>query len=726
MIFKDRFRLNNLQRPVAIVLSILVLANALNFAIMEYGTDTQKRVSYSINKSGKQRMLSQKILAYSYIYITHENTRLQTKEKITQLLIDLEDSNNALINGSENISSALSLDESFQKIYYEDPININQKLKRYIYETYDLIKDDEKNLHINNTHLKNIRIQSTPLLHALNQAVTKYEEVAIKESDLRGNIRIINLTLTLIILFLLGKYVLFPLISRVKKREDELIEKEKFSNIVIESNRNAIIAINSKGKIIVFNQAAQKMFGYKKEEMLGTFNLHKIVPHNFREAHQKASTSYLQGNDSVGIINKKHKLPALRKNGEEFNIEINFGSEEYNGEKVVVANINDITEDIKNFEKISKLNKDLQRSLDSEKNFLASMSHEIRTPLNSVIGFLELLEEQELQGEANDWIKKANVSSNHLLALINDVLDVSKIQANQMELSDEKIDIQEILEDSLTIVSSKVKKNVVLEKDIENLQHYLRGDSARIKQILINILGNAAKFTEKGSIRLTLKGEKCGILYSLSISIEDTGKGIDKEKLEAIFSPFKQVSAKDDGTGLGLYISNSLITMMDGKISVISEVDKGTTFTIKLNLRIDSEKEQAQEKKQKNILNHDFSHIKVLMVDDVNMNLVLGKAVFKKNFNIVFDTAENGEEAVKAAKAKNYDIIFMDIQMPIMDGLEATKKIREFNQETPIIAMTANAYAEHKIKAYESGMNGYITKPVSKTRIEEELLKIQG
>ncbi|MCV6608857.1 MAG: response regulator [Campylobacterales bacterium] len=691
---------------------------------MQYGTESQKRVSASINKSGKQRMYSQKILAYSFIFISEPEKRSETKELLLKLLKEVNDSNKELINGTDELTSALELSDNFYSLYYQAPVNINQKLKRFIYEVHDLLKEKPEDLTIDNFHLKNIERLSQPLMKAFDRAVTEYEQVAVDDIQLRTYIRIANLAFTFMIIYLLAKYIFFPLITKVKTREEELIEKEKFSNIVIESNENGIIAINSKSEVIVFNSAAEKIFGYSKEEMLGLDSLQKIIPKPFFKAHDDSSRNYLKGKGSKGLVHNKHKLQAVRKSGELFDIEIAFGSEIYNNEIIVVANVADITEDIKRLNEITELNRELKRSLASEKSFLASMSHEIRTPLNSVIGFLNLLDEARLTGDVGEWIKKANVSSDHLMSLINDVLDVSKIQANQMEIAEEKIDLEKILEECLTIISSRIKEDVTLEREIDKINYYLRGDSSRIKQILLNILGNASKFTAKGFVKLSLKNIKeSEKTVSFHIDIADTGKGIDKEKVSTLFGAFKQVSAKDEGTGLGLFISNNLAQLMNGDLSVESEVGKGTIFTLALELKKDSKKEKESPESviEKKVIYEDFSDLKVLVVDDVKMNIVLAKAIFKKNFNIVFEEAYDGEEAVNKTKEKDYDIIFMDIQMPVMDGITATREIRKFDKQIKIIAMTANAYAEHKEEAFEAGMNGYITKPISKPMIEEVL-----
>ncbi len=720
----------DLKKIFLLIVTILAILGALYVFTMQYRIESEKKIGASINISGKQRMLSQRILAYSQIYIYQPKLRSDAKKEIEKLKAEMQKANHDLIYGSEKLGSALEYDEKFKTVYFEYPLFVDKKLKDYLKEIDMLLNISAENLFNDTSHLNNLQKQSDPLLFALNEAVKVYEKVAQEQVEQKVLIRYIMFTFSLIFLYVLTKFILLPLNSEVKQREKELEEIEQFSNMVIESNQQAIVAIDDNSNVVIFNSAAESMFGYSKDEMIGFDSLYKIIPDSFFQEHQLASKAYMQGGESKDIVNHTHKLSAKRASGELFPISIGFGAKSLNSKRIVVANIDDISDDVKSFEEIEALNKELKRSLESEKLFLSSMSHEIRTPLNSIIGFLKMLDEKHIEGKIGEWINNANISSKHLYTLINDILDLSKISANQMELSNERIDIVNLMEDVKVMVSNRVCENVTLEfKKCDDVNHYIRGDSSRIKQILLNILGNSAKFTTKGHIALEL--DKFDVhdknMVNVAIKIIDTGKGIPKDKIEDIFNPYKQSSNKDQGTGLGLYISKNLIELMGGKLSVESEEDKGTTFTMTLDLLLDVDdiESDVQINVDANNIMCDFSGLKVLMAEDVDMNIMLAETIFTEYFNLSIDVVKNGLEAVNKAKnISSYDLIFMDINMPVMDGIEATKQIRMFNKEIQIIAMTANALAEDKERAFKAGMNDYITKPIAIDAIKQVLLSI--
>lgn len=493
-----------------------------------------------------------------------------------------------------------------------------------------------------------------------------------------------------------------------------------------------------------------------------------------------------------------------------------------------------------------KMEDDLRRAMKAEKRFIATMSHEIRTPLTSILGFVELLRDTPLVDNQKELVQNVSISSQHLLSLINSILDVSKVEAGQLELTQEEMNLDEVLSECGIIVSNRVKQSVKLIVDIPELEYYVYGDQLRIRQLFVNLLGNATKFTDTGHIKLYINhiSEEQDDCITFKIGIEDTGAGIPPDKQSALFKPFKQAhSSKYGGTGLGLYLSKSFANLMDGDITFESEEGKGTTFFVEMKLKkggnketkfnmrdrrilyvedeafllnrmsekfrsieaevitstgdenilniidkvknrpldamiidVDYKREKSGYlagvlkemypnlvtiglKSESNILefpeintyitvpftfyklsaelnelfsrnesgrNYDFSTLDVLLVEDVEINQALAKKLFKKFFNIQIDTASDGIEAVEKARAHRYEVIFMDMNMPNMSGTEATVEIRKFDTTIPIVALTANAYAEDIEKAYASGMNGYVTKPFEKDKIQKALLNVLG
>ena len=390
------------------------------------------------------------------------------------------------------------------------------------------------------------------------------------------------------------------------------------------------------------------------------------------------------------------------------------------------------------------LEKELAEAANKSKSeFLANMSHEIRTPLNGIIGFTDLLMSTNLGEIQEKYMTTISQSSHSLLDIINDILDFSKIEAGKLDLYIEKLDINEQLKQVIDLIFYESnQKKINLELSIApNVPKYFWIDSVRLKQILVNLLSNAVKFTEKGSIKLEIK-----IIQKLNngtsivrFSVTDTGIGIVEASKKKIFKAFSQedssTTRKFGGTGLGLTISNQLLSLMNSHLELESTVGIGSTFYFDLELQSSNEtNDNAKTEKSsldtipidRNIIIATDKKITVLIVEDNKVNMLLLKTILKNLFvKTIIHEVVNGKEAVENFELIQPDIIFMDIQMPVMNGYEATKKIRELKsgQNVPIIAITAGTEKEEKGKCLGAGMNDYIPKPIIKGVIEEAILK---
>ena len=366
-------------------------------------------------------------------------------------------------------------------------------------------------------------------------------------------------------------------------------------------------------------------------------------------------------------------------------------------------------------------------ALKTKERFLANMTHELRTPLTSIVGLSSLLEETELNNVQKDYLENIKHSSDHLLAIINDLLEFSKLGTGKLQLEKSQFSIHKTIEriESSMEFELKNRKLDFITNIEESIPHFVIGDEYRLTQILINLVGNAIKFTPSGSIRIevkTLTDESNNILVEFAVI--DTGIGIIEEKQELIFESFTQESndtnRKYGGTGLGLAITKQLVEIQDGKIKVISKKGEGSRFIFTIpyqkTLTIDSEKYKDQLLLLENS--------KVLLVDDNPMNLLFAKSMLDKN-NFITETCNSGDEALKKLQENDYDIILLDLHMPKMDGYELSRIIRTFGDKhkgnTPIIALTAAATLNEIKKCFDSGMNDYLIKPFKK---EELLTKI--
>lgn len=370
-----------------------------------------------------------------------------------------------------------------------------------------------------------------------------------------------------------------------------------------------------------------------------------------------------------------------------------------------------------------------EKANNAKSEFLANMSHEIRTPLNTIIGYEYLLHNTELKPKQREYSERIGLAAKNLLGIINEILDFSKIEAGRMTLEAVEFDLYGIIDDLCGMVGFEAqRKGLELNYDIKpDVPRYLKGDTTRLKQVILNLLSNGVKFTHKGNLRICVELlNKEGRQVVLRFNVSDTGIGISEEQKKSLFEVFTQgdasTSRKYGGTGLGLAICKRIVELMGGEIDVESEVGKGSTFSFTAKFETAEGIPAMQNEDKGDRLTRIFEGKSVLLVEDNRINLQMTREILE-NMGFNADTAESGAVAVEMATRNTYDAILMDIRMPEMDGYEATRRIRALKSadSLPIIALSADAVEGVAEKAREAGMNGYLTKPLSPSKLVEVL-----
>lgn len=384
--------------------------------------------------------------------------------------------------------------------------------------------------------------------------------------------------------------------------------------------------------------------------------------------------------------------------------------------------------DLKLINELELAKNNAEKSSNAKTDFLSSMSHEIRTPLNAIVGFSNSILEDNTLEEAKEEAKDIVMASNNLLEIVNGILDISKIEAGKLEMIETNYNTKELFDDIIKLIKPRIgDKSIELKINIsKELPSILYGDSGKIREIIINILTNACKYTDTGWIEFRVDCKNTKNICHLIISIEDTGRGIETDKIDKLFTKFNRLEEDKnttlEGTGLGLAITKNLVEMLNGKITVQSQYQKGSKFTVTISQKIISltPLNEFQQPLLKNELK-DYSNAKVLIVDDNNLNLKVASRILK-NYNIVPDTCNSGKECLEKTKTTTYDLIFLDDMMPNMSGVETLEELQKNKDfKTPVIALTANAINGMREKYLELGFNEYLAKPINKEELERIL-----
>lgn len=495
---------------------------------------------------------------------------------------------------------------------------------------------------------------------------------------------------------------------------------------ILDTAVDAIITIDGRGNIQEFNKSAERLLGYQAIEVVG-HNVNMLMPEPYHSEHD----GYLKNHRETGetkIIGLGREVMARRKDGSTLPVRLAVGkvAQKDPDDLLFVGMLSDISDRHALEESLRQAAERAEHAAQAKSNFLANMSHEIRTPMNAILGFTDLLLHTELTPIQREHLQTIRRSSGSLLSLINDILDTTKIEQGYLELENGAFSLKNLIEQIFsTLYLSAQAKGLYLETDYpDSMPEYFMGDSLRITQILTNLVGNAIKFTEQGGVKVKLSFAN----ERVCIQVQDTGIGMTDEQASSIFEPFTQadssISRRFGGSGLGTTISRQLAETMGGEIQVETELGQGSSFYVWLPLAV-ADMPAQQEKTTQTV---ELPKLKLLIADDVEQNLQLLRLILEKAGHEVV-TASNGQEAVEQYQAGNFDAVLMDLHMPVIDGLQASQKIRTHEQNlnlqrTPIIALTASVMQRDRIKAKQAGMDGFAAKPLDVPQLFAEIGRV--
>jgi PAS domain S-box-containing protein len=512
-----------------------------------------------------------------------------------------------------------------------------------------------------------------------------------------------------------------------KKEQDRLIaESEAKYRTLVENSAQMTYTADVEGAYTYASVHLKKTIGYTDEEILG-----KKFAFIDGEEWRKKTIGFYVNQLQNNIDETKFVFPIISKTGAKLWVEQTaWLVREQNTVTGFRCVLHDITEQVKTSEAMEEAMRHAEEAREMQQNFLGRMSHEIRTPMNGVVGMVNLLGDTALSGKQRIYTDSIKESAQNMLRIINDILDISKIESGKLVFEETEIDLAQIVNNVIfTLKPAADEKRLLIASHIDNkVPAKLVADPVRLNQILLNLTGNAIKFTERGSVIVSVsQAAETSEQITLEFKVTDTGIGIAKDKLASVFESFTQAESdttrKYGGTGLGLTIARQLVEQQGGTIIVESEQGHGTTFTFTFHFKPANDAATLSGLPE-NVNIHLLNGVNVLLVEDNIMNQKVAKFTLE-NWGINVAIADRGYKAIDLLKANTYDLILMDLQMPEMNGVQTTMKIRqELLNNTPIMAMTASAMNMEREKCINAGMNDYISKPFEPEELNQKIYNL--
>jgi PAS domain S-box-containing protein len=520
--------------------------------------------------------------------------------------------------------------------------------------------------------------------------------------------------------------------QKIKENEQtqKLLRKnELMLSSVISSALDAIVITNQEGQILQWNQAATEIFHYTEEEVKGRTFMETIIHPDYLKEHRIELRRFLSGGGG-DLLNKRLELPGVRKNGDEFPMELTVTAIRNDNEYYFNGFIRDISSRRQWERDLMQLKEKAEQAAIAKSQFLSVMSHELRTPLNAVIGITHLLMQAHPREDQQEDLRTLQFSGESLLHIINDILDFTKLDSGKIELSAIDFNLRELVQSLYQSFSYKAKeKHIVFDIEYDEKMPFLvKGDNFRLSQVLNNLISNAIKFTGKGSVKLKVEMvEDLGATIVTKFSVIDTGIGIPADKKEKIFEQFTQADSDTTrlygGTGLGLSISAKLVELMDSSILIDSVPGEGSCFHFSMVLQRGDVLEVITPLVKPVVKSNElFRNKLILLAEDNLFNANIARR-FISGWGGQVDLVVDGRQALEFVFRKRYDLILMDVQMPLLDGFSCTRKIRKHLKDIPIIAVTASPRNEIIAQINACGMNDFVSKPFKPNELRNKILE---